>query len=59
VTETPDSIETEPAEDATDPAEPRLPQPRLLRAFDIRCEVVSVGLSKLLDKDDRTTRIED
>jgi hypothetical protein len=54
-----DSIDAEPADDATDPADPRLVHPRLLKAFEIFCEVVKFWLSKLLDRDDRTTRMED
>jgi hypothetical protein len=57
--ETPDSIDADPTDDATEPAEPRLPHPRLLRAFEILCDVVKPGLSRLLDRDDLTTKIDD
>lgn len=57
--DTPDSIDAEPADEASEPAEPRLPHPLTFRAFDIRCEVESPGLSRLRDRLDFTTRMED
>jgi hypothetical protein len=57
--DTPDSIDAEPVDEASEPAEPRLFHPLIFKAFDMRCEVVSPGLSRLRDRLDFTTRIED